>query len=123
MRSVSFSRIKGEGNLDPEGPENELWFCHWWLETVGKSLYLFKPALHHLFNEGLPSLSALKWRGQGRVAAGAVRPHGGELRTILRRPRCYLISLKCFMLKFGIFKNFSDIKSIAKDDNLSFCSL
>lgn len=28
MKSVSFQIMKGEGNLDSERLEDELWFCH-----------------------------------------------------------------------------------------------
>lgn len=38
------------GNLDSEGPKDELWQCHLWLETVGDTLStsLYLPSLYLL---------------------------------------------------------------------------
>lgn len=38
MKSVRFQRAKGEGNLECEVPENELWSCH----LVARDRGLFK---------------------------------------------------------------------------------
>ena len=54
--------MKGEGNLDSEGLENELCFCHLVARDREPSLYLFKSALPHFSSEGLTWRSALKCR-------------------------------------------------------------
>lgn len=79
--------MKGEGNLDSEGLENELCFCHLVARDREPSLYLFKSALPHFSSEGLTWLSALKCRAQDRVAASALKPmvvgRGWFLRRLL----------------------------------------
>lgn len=53
MKSVSFQIMKGEGNLDSEGLENEWWLCHLVAGDREQSLYVFKSALPRFSNEGL----------------------------------------------------------------------